>query len=106
MVVADSQLRHVKREELENDHRTVEVRVKPGMKIEEVKDKVDGSEKSCVIIIHAGRNNVNDKSPSDLEEVILNSMESAQKKHPSARVAYSSVFKRKDNQGLNAKARK
>ena len=76
------------------------------MKIEEVKDKVDGSDNSDVIIVHAGTNNVNDKSPSDLAEVIVNSMESVQKKNPSARVTYSSIFKRKDDQTLNAKARK
>ena len=82
------------------------MRFKPGLKIEEVKDKVDGSDNSDVIIVHAGTNNVNDKSPSDLAEVIVNSMESVQKKNPSARVTYSSIFKRKDDQTLNAKARK
>ena len=48
----------------------------------------------------------NDKSPSDLAEVIVNSMELVQKKNPSARVAYSSIFKRRDDQTLNVKARK
>ena len=76
------------------------------MKIEEVKNKVGGSDNSDVIIVHAGKNNVNDKSPSDLAEVMVNSIESVQKKNLSARVAYSSIFKRKDNQTLNAKARK
>jgi len=76
------------------------------MKIEEVKNKVGGSDNSDVIIVHARTNNVNDKSPSDLAEVIVNSMESVQKKNPSARVTYSSIFKRKDEQTLNAKARK
>ena len=33
-------------------------------------------------------------------------MESVQKKNPSARVAYCSIFKRKGDQTLNAKARK
>ena len=65
------------------------------MKVEEVKKKVDGSDNSDVIIVHAGTNNVSDKSPSDLTEVIMNSMESDQKKNPSARVAYSSIYKRK-----------
>ena len=106
LVVGDSQLRHVKGEKLENDHRTVEVRFKPGMKIEEIKNKVGGSDNSDVIIVHAGTNNVKDKSPSDLAEVIVNSMELVQKKNPSARVAYSSIFKRKDDQTLNVKARK
>ena len=78
-------------------------RFKPGIKIEEVNNKVDGSD---VIIVHTGRNNVNEKSPSDLAEVIVNSMGSVQKKNPSARVAYSSVFKGKDDQTLNPKARK
>ena len=76
------------------------------MKIEEVKNKVNGTDNSDVIILHAGTNNVNDESLSDLAEVIVNSMESVQKKSPSARVAYSSIFKSYDDQTLNAKARK
>ena len=76
------------------------------MKIEEIKNKIVSSDNSDVIIVHAGTINVNDKSPSDLADVIVNSMESVQKKNPSARVAYSSIFKRKDDQTLNAKARK
>ena len=106
MVIGDPQLKHVKGEKLENDHRTIEVRFEPGMKIEEVKNKVGGSDNSDVIIVHAGTNNGNDKSPSDLAEIIVNSMESVQKKNPSARVAYSSIFERKDDQTLNTKTRK
>ena len=81
LVVGDSQRRQEKGEKLDNDRRTVEVRFKPGMKIAEVKNKVDGSDNSDVIIVHAGTNNVNDKSPSDLAEVIVNSMKSVQKKN-------------------------
>ena len=106
LVVGDSQLRPLKEEKVDNDHRTAEIRFKSGMKIEEVKNKVGGSDNSDVIIVHSGTNNVNDKSPSDLAEVIVNSMESVQKKNPSARVEYSSIFKRKDDQTLNVKARK
>ena len=106
LVVGDSQLRHVNGEKLENDHRDVEVRFKPGMKIEEAKKKADTSDEFDVIIVHAGTNNLRDNSPSDLAEVIVNTMETVQKKNPSARVAYSSIFKRKDDQTLNAKARK
>ena len=72
LVVGDSQLRHEKREKLDNDHRTVEVRFKPGMKVEEVKNKVGGSDNSDVIIVHAGTNNMNDKAPSDLVKVVVN----------------------------------
>ena len=71
LVVGDPQLKHVKGETLENDHRTIEVRFKQGMNIEEVKNKVDGSDNSDVIIVHAGTNNVNDKLPSDLAEIIV-----------------------------------
>ena len=95
LVVGDSQLRHVIGEKLENDGSTFEIRFKPGMKIEEVKNKVGDSKNSDVIIVHAGTNNVNDKSSSDLAEVILNSMDSVQKKNPSARVANSFTFKTK-----------
>ena len=106
LVVGDSQLRHVNGEKLENDHRDVEVRFKPGMKIEEAKKKADTSDEFDVIIVHAGTNNLRDNSPSDLAEVIVNTMETVQKKNPSGRVAYSLIFKRKDDQTLNAKARK
>ena len=105
LVVGDPQLKHVKGEKLENDHRTVEVRFKQGMKIEEVKNKVDGSDNSDVIILHVGTSNVNDKSPSDLAEVIVNVSESIQKKNLSARVAYSSVFKRKQEKSMNSFAK-
>ena len=94
-MVGDSKIRHVKEKKVDSDHRTVESRFKPGMKIECVRNKVD-----------AGTNNVNDKSPSDLAEAMVNSMESVQKENPSALVAYSSIFKRKDGHTLNAKARK
>ena len=106
MTVGDSKIRHVKGEKVDSDHRTVESRFKPGMKIECVRNKVDASDDFNVIIVHAGTNNVNDKSPSDLAEAIANSMESVQKENPSALVAYSSIFKRKDGHTLNAKARK
>ena len=79
--LGDSQTKTRKRGKLDNDHRAVDVRFKPGMKCEEVKNKVDGSDNSDVIIVHAGTNKVNDKSPSDLAEVIVNSMESVQKKN-------------------------
>ena len=52
LVVGDSQLRQVKGEKLDNDHRNVEIRFKPGMKIEEVTKKVDTSEEWDVIIVH------------------------------------------------------
>ena len=49
LVVGDSQLRHVKGEKLENDHRDVEIRFEPGMKIEEVK-KDEGPERTSTCI--------------------------------------------------------
>ena len=76
------------------------------MKIEEVKSTTDAMEEYDVIIVHAGTNNVCDKPPSELAEVIVNSMESVQKMNPSAHVVYSSIFKRKDDQTLNVKAEK
>ncbi len=56
--------------------------------------------------MHAGTNNIRDKSPQGLVESIVNTMQTVQEKNISALAAYSSIFKRKDDLTLNAKARK
>lgn len=106
LIVGDSNLRNIKGEKLTNDYRDVEIRFKPGMRIEETNKKVGASTEFDVIIVHAGTNNLRDSTPKDLTETIVTTLDKVQKSNPTARVAYSSIFKRNDDQSLNAKGKK
>ena len=106
LIVGDSNLRNVKEEKLSNDHRDVEIRFKPGMRIEETNKKVGVNNEFDVIIVHAGTNNLRDATPKDLTEKIVTTLDKAQKSNPTARIAFSSILKRSDDQSLNAKGKK
>ena len=106
LIVGDSNLRNVKEEKLTNDRRNVIVRFKPGMKIEEANKKVGSNTEFDVIIVHAGTNNLRDSTPKDLTETVVNTLNKIQKSNPTARVTYSSIFKRNDDQSLNIKSKK
>ena len=103
MIVGDSNLRNVKEEKLTNDDRNAIVQFKPGMKIEEANKKADSNSEFDVIIVHAGTNSLRDSTPKDLPEMIVNILDKIQKSNPTVRVAYSSIFKRNDDQSLNIK---
>jgi len=103
LIVGDSNLRNVKEEKLTNDRRNVILRFKPGMKVEEENKKPGSNTDFDVIIVHAGSNNLRDSTPKDLTETIVNTLHKIQKSNPTARVAYSSIFKRNDDQSLNIK---
>ena len=106
LLVGDSNLRNVKEEKLSNDHRDVEIRFKPGMRIEETNKKVGENNEFDVIIVHAGTNNLRDETPKDLTEKIVVTLDKVQKCNPTARIAFSSILKRSDDQSLNTKGRK
>ena len=106
LIVGDSNLRNVKEEKLSNDHRDVEIRFKPGMRIEETNKKVGVNNEFDVIIVHAGTNNLRDATPKDLTEKIVTTLDKVQKSNPTARIAFSSILKRSDDQSLNAKGKK
>ena len=106
LIVGDSNLRNVKEETLSNDHRDVEIRFKPGMRIEETNKKVGVNNEFDVIIVHAGNNNLRDATPKDLTEKIVTTLDKVQKSNPTARIAFSSILKRSDDQSLSAKGKK
>ena len=95
-----------KEEKLTNDRRNVIVRFKLGMKMEKANKKAGSNIEFDVIIVHAGTNNLHDSTPKDLTETVLNTLDKIEKSNPTARVAYSSIFKRNDNQSLNIKGKK
>ena len=76
------------------------------MKIEEANKKVGSNTEFDVIIVHAGTNNLRDSTPKDLTETVVNTLDKIQKSNPTARVAFSSIFKRNDDQSLNIKGKK
>ena len=100
LIVGDSQLRNVKGEKLSNDNRDIEIRCKPGLRIEQTSAQV-GKTDSDVIVVHVGTNNVKSYSPQKLANEIGNTLEKIQTDNPSAKIAFSSIFKRKDDQSLN-----
>ena len=83
-IVGDSNLRNVKEEKLSNDYRDVEIRFKPGMRIEEANKKVVVNKEFDVIIVHAGTNNLRDATSKDLTEKIVTTLDRVQKSNPTA----------------------
>ena len=106
LIVGDSNLRNVKEEKLSNDHRNVEIRFKPGMRIEETNKKVGENNEFDVIIVHAGTNSLRDETPKELTEKIVATLDKVQKCNPTAPIAFSSILKRSDDQSLNTKGTK
>ena len=104
MIVGDSQLRRVDESKLKNDQRVVEKRFKPGMKIKEAAS-LAGKSSSDVIIIHAGTNNVDNSSPEQLCEDVVETLNKVQANNPKA-IGFSAIFRRKDDQNLNTKVTK
>ena len=105
LIVDDSQLRNVKEEKLSNDNRDIEIRCKPGLRIEQTSAQV-GKTDSDVIVVHVGTNNVKSYSQQKLAKKIGNTLEKIQTDNPSATIAFSSIFKRNDDQSLNTKIQK
>jgi len=106
LIVGNSNLRNVTEEKLTNDRRNLIVRFKPGMKIEEANKSADSKTEFDVIIVHAGTDKIRESTPKDLTDTIVNTLDKIQKSNPTARVAYSSIFKRNDDQILNIKSKK
>ena len=76
------------------------------MKIEEANKKVGSNTEFDVIIVHDGTNNLRDSTSKDLTETVVSTLDKIQKSSPTARVAYSSIFKSNDDQSLNIKGKK
>ena len=105
LIVGDSQLRRVDESKLSNSRRDVEKRFQPGMRIGQAVEKT-GKSNSDVIIVHAATNNVASSTPEKLCEETVRTLKQIQANNPKAKVAFSSIFKRKDNMALNNKVKK
>ena len=106
LIVGDSQLRRVDESKLSNSHREVEKRFQPGMRIGQAVDRAGKSNSNDVIIVHAATNNVASSTPEKLCEETVRTLKQIQANNPKAKVAFSSIFKRKDNMALNNTVKK
>ena len=98
MLVGDSQLRRFDAEKLRNGHHSVEIKAKPGLKIQQVAQTV-GKTDSDIIIVHAGTNNILKSTPEELCDTTMTTLQKIQQSNPKAQIAFSSVFRRKEENG-------
>ena len=75
------------------------------MKIKEAAS-LAGKSNSDVIIIHGGTNNVDNSSPEQLCKDVVETLNKVQANNPKARIGFSAIFRRKDDQNLNTKVTK
>ena len=105
IIAGDSQLRRVDKSKLSNDHRVVEKRFKPGLRIKDVATLV-GKSSSDVITVHAGTNNIATCSPEQLCKEVVDTLKKIQDNNPTSRIGFSATFRRKDDLHLIAKVTK
>ena len=87
---------------MSNSHITANKDFQPGMNIREAIQKI-GKNDSEVIVIHASTNNVSKMSPEELSKEILATLDTIKENNPSAKIAYSASFRRRDWHKLNSK---
>ncbi len=58
--------------------------------------KNTGKTDSDVVIIHVGTNDLKNSKPEELSTGILTALKKIQENNPDAKIAYSSIFRRKD----------
>lgn len=58
--------------------------------------KSTGNTDSDVVIIHVGTNNLKNSNPEELSTGILAALKKIQENNPDAKIAYSFIFRRKD----------
>ena len=75
------------------------------MKINQTAQRA-GKSNNDVIIVHVGTNNLNTSTPEQICKETIDMLNQIQKNNPKSRNAFSSIFKRKDDIPLNAKAMK
>ena len=103
LIIGDSQLRKINGEKLSTGYRSVDVKAKPGAKIEKMRN-VNIKEDVNIVIVHAGTCNIRKQTtPDGLAEEIVSALRDMKSKLPKAHIAFSSILKRKDDLELNAK---
>ena len=105
LIVGNSQLQRVDASKLSNEQHDIEIKFTRGMKINQTVQTA-GKSNSDVIVVHVGTNNLSANTPEQICKETVDMLHQVQKNNPKSRVVYSSVFKRKDNMSLNAKAMK
>ena len=104
-MVGDSQLLRLDSDKMSNKHHEVVLNAESGMRVEEAANYVDSD--ADVIIMHAGTNNLRDSTPKEIAEKVMKAFKNIKKRNPKARLAYSSIFRRKGiaaANGMNVKA--
>ena len=84
----------------------MEKRFQPGMRIGQAVDRAGKSNSNDVIIVHAATNNVASSTPEKLCKETVRTLKQIQANNPKAKVAFSSIFKRKENMALNNTVKK
>ena len=103
-IVGDSQVNRLDGGKLNNNKRKVELKTKGGMKIKDVVEKV-GISKSNVIIVHAGTCDIKAKTPEELKDEIITTLQAVKVKNRRSQIAFSSILRRKDSELLNVKVK-
>ena len=83
----------------------MELKTKGGMKIKDVVEKV-GISKSNVINVHAGTCDIKAKTPEELRDEIITTLQAVKVKNRRSQIAFSSILRRKDSELLNVKVKK
>ena len=94
-IIGDSQLLRLDEKKLSNKHREVKIQAKSGMRLNQIL-KNTGKMDSDVVIIHVGTNDLKNSKPEELSTGILTALKKIQENNPDAKIAYSSIFRRKD----------
>ena len=104
-IVGDSQVNRLDGGKLNTNKRKVEMKTKGGTKVKDVVERV-GKCNSDVIIVHAGTCDVKTKTPEELRDKIITTLQAVKVKNRHSQVAFSSIIRRKDSELLNAKVTK
>ena len=100
LIVGDAQLKRIDENKLSNNSKTVKVTAVGGMRIENLTSHVE-HDKWDNIIVHVGTNNLKEGNSMKITDKLDKCLTYIQARNPDCQVAYSSIFKRKDNPEFN-----
>ena len=100
LIVGDSQLKRIDDNKLSNNSKSVKVTAVGGMRIENLMNHVE-HDRWDNIIVHVGTNNLKEGDSMKITDKLDECLTYIQVRNPDCRVAYSSIFKRKDNLEFN-----
>ena len=100
LIVGDSQLKRINENKLSNNSKSVKVTAVGGMRIENLMSHVE-HDKWDNIIVHVGTNNLKEGNSMKITDKLDECLTYIQARNPDCQVAYSGIFKRKDNPEFN-----